>query len=386
MSIQNINWNYPTSIWFGLNRINEIQKACDELNISNPLIVTDPGILQTDIITKINSSLSVKANIFSEVQSNPTGANVEEGVKLFNDKNHDGVIAVGGGSGMDTGKGIAFMSKQERPLWDFEDIGDWWTRAKSEVIFPIIAVPTTAGTGSETGRASVFTNETSKEKKIIFHPKMLPSIVILDPDLTIPLPASLTAFTGMDALAHCLEAYSSENFHPLSQGIALEGMKIIKDNLIEAFNNGNNINARANMLATSCMGSIAFQKGLGAIHSLSHPVGAIYNTHHGLTNAVFMPDVLIRNKEKIESKMINLSRYLELPNPSFQNFLNWILELRKTLNIPHTLKELINDEANFNKMSEMAFNDPSTGSNPIALDKKDFLNLYEKSYNGTLDF
>ena len=386
MSIQNINWNYPTSIWFGLNRINEIQKACDELNISNPLIVTDPGILQTDIITKINSSLSVKANIFSEVQSNPTGANVEEGVKLFNDKNHDGVIAVGGGSGMDTGKGIAFMSKQERPLWDFEDIDDWWTRAKSEAIFPIIAVPTTAGTGSETGRASVFTNETSKEKKIIFHPKMLPSIVILDPDLTIPLPASLTAFTGMDALAHCLEAYSSENFHPLSQGIALEGMKIIKDNLIEAFNNGNNINARANMLATSCMGSIAFQKGLGAIHSLSHPVGAIYNTHHGLTNAVFMPYVLIRNKEKIENKMINLSRYLELPNPSFKNFLNWILELRKTLNIPHTLKELINDEANFNKMSEMAFNDPSTGSNPIALDKNDFLNLYEKSYHGILDF
>ena len=386
MSIQNINWNYPTSIWFGLNRINEIQKACDELNISNPLIVTDPGILQTDIITKINSSLKVKANIFSEVQSNPTGANVEEGVKLFNDKNHDGVIAVGGGSGMDTGKGIAFMSKQERPLWDFEDIDDWWTRAKSEAIFPIIAVPTTAGTGSETGRASVFTNETSKEKKIIFHPKMLPSIVILDPDLTIPLPASLTAFTGMDALAHCLEAYSSENFHPLSQGIALEGMKIIKDNLIEAFNDGKNINARANMLATSCMGSIAFQKGLGAIHSLSHPVGAIYNTHHGLTNAVFMPYVLIRNKEKIENKMINLSRYLELPNPSFKNFLNWILELRKTLNIPHTLKELINDEANFNKMSEMAFNDPSTGSNPIALDKNDFLNLYEKSYHGILDF
>ena len=386
MSIQNINWNYPTSIWFGLNRINEIQKACDELNISNPLIVTDPGILQTDIITKINSSLKVKANIFSEVQSNPTGANVEEGVKLFNDKNHDGVIAVGGGSGMDTGKGIAFMSKQERPLWDFEDIDDWWTRAKSEAIFPIIAVPTTAGTGSETGRASVFTNEISKEKKIIFHPKMLPSIVILDPDLTIPLPASLTAFTGMDALAHCLEAYSSENFHPLSQGIALEGMKIIKDNLIEAFNDGNNINARANMLATSCMGSIAFQKGLGAIHSLSHPVGAIYNTHHGLTNAVFMPYVLIRNKEKIESKMINLSRYLELPDPSFKNFLNWILELRKTLNIPHTLKELINDEANFNKMSEMAFNDPSTGSNPIALDKNDFLNLYKKSYHGILDF
>ena len=384
--MENINWNYPTTIWFGVDRIVEIQKACEELNIQKPLIVTDNGILKTNIINKLNDCLDKHASIFSDVKSNPTGKNVEDGVKVFNENKHDGVIAVGGGSGMDTGKAIAFMAKQERPIWDFEDIGDWWTRAKSEAIFPIIAVPTTAGTGSETGRASVFTNETSKEKKIIFHPKMLPSIVILDPDLTIPLPASLTAFTGMDALAHCLEAYSSENFHPLSQGIALEGMKIIKDNLIEAFNDGNNIHARANMLATSCMGSIAFQKGLGAIHSLSHPVGAIYNTHHGLTNAVFMPYVLIRNKEKIENKIINLSRYLELPNPSFKNFLNWILELRKTLNIPHTLKELINDEANFNKMSEMAFNDPSTGSNPITLNKNDFLSLYEKSYNGILDF
>ena len=298
--MENINWNYPTSIWFGLDRIKEIQKACDELKINNPLIVTDPGILKTDIIKKINSSLKNEANIFSEVQSNPTGANVEEGVKFFNKENHDGVIAVGGGSGMDTGKGIAFMSKQERPLWDFEDIDDWWTRARADVIFPIIAIPTTAGTGSETGRASVFTNELTKEKKIIFHPKMLPSKVILDPYLTVPLPPSLTAFTGMDALAHCLEAYSSEIFHPLSQGIALEGMKIIKDNLVKVFNDGNNIEARANMLVTSCMGSIAFQKGLGAIHSLSHPVGAIYNTHHGLTNAIFMPYVLKRNEKAIK--------------------------------------------------------------------------------------
>ena len=384
MNIQNINWNYPTSIWFGLNRIKEIQKACDDLNISNPLIVTDPGILQTDIITKINSSLKAKANIFSQVKSNPTGTNVEAGVKFFNENNHDGVIAVGGGSGMDTGKGIAFMSKQDRPLWDFEDIGDWWTRAKSNVIYPIIAVPTTAGTGSETGRASVFTNEDSKEKKIIFHPKMLPSVVILDPDLTIPLPPSLTAYTGMDALAHCLEAYSSENFHPLSQGIALEGMKIIKNNLIEAFNDGKNIKARANMLATSCMGSIAFQKGLGAIHSLSHPVGAIYNTHHGLTNAVFMPYVLKRNEDAIKDKITDLSKYLNLPNPSFQSFLDWIIDLRKLLNIPHTLNDLIHEDSKLEVMSEMAFNDPSTASNPIKLEKNDFLNLYKNSFAGLL--
>ena len=384
MNIQNINWNYPTSIWFGLNRIREIQKACNDLNIKNPLIVTDPGLLQTDIINKINNSLNQSTEIYSNVQSNPTGQNVEEGVMQFNQNNHDGVIAVGGGSGMDTGKGIAFMSKQERPLWDFEDIGDWWTRAKSEVIFPVIAVPTTAGTGSETGRAAVFTNEVTKQKKIIFHPKMLPSIVILDPDLTIPLPSSLTAFTGMDALAHCLEAYSSDIFHPLSQGIAIEGMKIIKDNLIEVYKDGNNINARANMLATSSMGSIAFQKGLGAIHSLSHPIGAIYNTHHGLTNAVFMPYVLLRNKEAIENKIVDLSRYLNLSNPSFNSFLDWILDLRKLLSIPHTLKELIDDNSNFKKMSVMALNDPSTGSNPIKLNENDFLKLYQNSFEGIL--
>ena len=384
MEIQNTNWNYPTAMWFGLNRITDIQKACDNLNIKNPLIVTDPGILQTDIINKINNSLNQSADIFSNVQSNPTGQNVEEGVKQFNQNGHDGVIAVGGGSGMDTGKGIAFMSKQERPLWDFEDIGDWWTRANSEVIFPIIAVPTTAGTGSETGRASVFTNEDTKEKKIIFHPKMLPSIVILDPDLTIPLPPTLTAFTGMDALAHCLEAYSSHIFHPLSQGIALEGMKIIKDNLVEVYKDGNNIKARANMLATSSMGSIAFQKGLGAIHSLSHPIGALYNTHHGLTNAVFMPYVLVRNKESIQNKILDLSRYLNLPNPSFNSFLDWVLDLRKSLSIPHTLKELIEDDSNFEKMSVMALNDPSTASNPIKLYEKDFLKLYQNSYEGIL--
>ena len=379
-----MNWNYPTTIWFGNQRINEIQKACESLNIRKPLIVTDPGILKTNIIEKINSSLVNKSNIFSEVQSNPTGNNVELGVSYFNSNSHDGVIAVGGGSGMDVGKGIAFMAGQDRPLWDFEDIGDYWTRANSEAIKPIIAVPTTAGTGSETGRAGVYTNEETKEKKIIFHPKMLPSIVILDPELTVPLPKSLTAFTGMDALAHCLESYCSNFFHPFSQGIALEGMFIVKNNLINAYHDGSNLDARGNMLAASSMGSIAFQKGLGAIHSLSHPVGAIYNTHHGLTNAVFMPYVLKRNKKVIEEKIISLSRYLNLEDQTFEGFMSWLLHLRKELLIPHTLKELIKEDSKFEEMSKMAKDDPSTGGNPIPLEINDFYNLYKDSYSGTL--
>jgi len=384
MNIQNINWNYPTPIWFGPGRIKEIQKACDELNILNPLIVTDPGILKTDIITKLNNSLKAKAKIYSEVQGNPTGKNVEDGVDFFNSFQNDGVIAVGGGSGMDTGKGIAFMAKQTRVLWDFEDIGDYWTRANSDAIFPIIAVPTTAGTGSETGRAAVFTNEETKQKKIIFHPKMLPSTVILDPELTLPLPSHLTAYTGMDALAHCLEAYCSNLFHPLSQGIALEGISIIKKYLQRSFSNGDDIEARGNMLAASSMGSIAFQKGLGAIHSLSHPVGALYNTHHGLTNAVFMPYVIKKNREVIEDKLIALSRYIELSNQSFDGFMDWILNLREFLKIPHTLKELIQEDTRLEEMSDMALIDPSTGGNPIDLNKSDFLQLYQDSFKGIL--
>jgi len=379
-----MNWNYPTTIWFGDKRINEIQKACESLNIHKPLIVTDPGILKTNIIEKINASLTDKANIFSDVQSNPTGKNVELGVSYFNSNTHDGVIAVGGGSGMDVGKGIAFMAGQDRPLWDFEDIGDYWTRANSEAIKPIIAVPTTAGTGSETGRAGVYTNEETKEKKIIFHPKMLPSIVILDPELTVPLPKSLTAFTGMDALAHCVESYCSNFFHPFSQGIALEGMFIVKNNLIKAYHDGSNLDARGSMLAASSMGSIAFQKGLGAIHSLSHPVGAIYNTHHGLTNAVSMPYVLKRNKKVIEEKIISLSRYLNLDDQTFEGFMSWILYLREELSIPHTLKELIEDDSKFEEMSKMAKDDPSTGGNPIPLEINDFYNLYKDSYSGIL--
>ena len=382
--MKDMNWNYPTPIWFGLNRVKEIQKASDDLQINNPLIVTDPGIQKTDIIDKINSLLNNKASIYSDVQGNPTGQNVMNGVKQFNDGNHDGVIAVGGGSGMDTGKGIAFMSGQSRPLWDFEDIGDYWTRANSEKIKPIIAIPTTAGTGSETGRAAVFTKEETHEKKIIFHPKMLPSIVILDPYLTIALPSHLTAFTGMDALAHCLEAYCSPFFHPLSQGIAIEGISIIHKYLLTAFSDGNNIEARGNMLVASSMGSTAFQKGLGAIHSLSHPVGAIYNTHHGLTNAVFMPYVLIKNKDAIENRIESLARYINLPDPNFDGFIKWILDLRNKLAVPHTLKELIKDDEKFEEMSVMAFNDPSTGGNPIQLTDKDFLQLYRDAYNGKL--
>ena len=377
----NINWNYPTTIWFGNKRINDLDLACNQLNIKNPLVVTDPILEKMPMINKIIENLKQKGlntNIFSNLKPNPVGSNVIDGVKFFNSNNCDGVVAIGGGSGLDSGKGIAFMASQDRPLWDFEDIGDYWKRANPDMIKPIIAVPTTAGTGSETGRAGVFINEEKAEKKIIFHPKMLPSIVILDPELTLNLP------TGMDALTHNLEAFCSPHFHPMAEGIALEGLRIIKEYLPKVVNDGKNLTARGYMLVASSMGSTAFQKGLGAIHSLSHPISAIYDTHHGLTNAVFMPYVLIKNREIIEEKIILLSKYMGLKNYSFESFIKWILEIRSELDIPNTTKEINIDPNDFEKLSKMALADPSTASNPLKLNEEDFLKLYKDSYYGNL--
>ena len=274
--MQNMNWNYPTTIWFGENRYKDIQEACNSINIQNPLIVTDPGLLNTDLIEKLNKSLKSQTKIYSNVQGNPTGSNVTNGVKVLKEGDHDGVIAIGGGSAMDVGKGIAFLAHQTKPLWDFEDIGDLWMEADSKSILPIIALPSTAGTGSEVGRAAVFLNEETKKKKIIFHPKMLPQIAILDPILSLGLPKNVTAGSGMDALAHCIEAFSSPFYHPMAEGTAVEGIRLVKENLLEVYNDGENVKARANMLVASMMGAAAFQKGLGAIHSVTHPVNSLY--------------------------------------------------------------------------------------------------------------
>ena len=337
-----------------------------------------------EIIKDLNQK-SLSINIFSNVKGNPVGSNVSEGVEAYKKGNHDGVIAFGGGSGLDVGKAVAFMSVQSRPIWDFEDIGDYWTRANSDGIAPIIAVPTTAGTGSETGRASAIVNEQTGVKKIIFHPKILPSIVILDPVLTVGLPSKLTAATGMDALAHNLEAFCAPGFHPMADGIALEGMNLIKKWLIIAVKDGKNLEARSNMLVAASMGSTAFQKGLGAIHSLSHPVNSLFNVHHGLSNAIFMPYVLTYNKKEIEHKIIKLSKHLELKEKTFDCFLNWILELRIELKIPHKLSEVAKiTTGDLSKLSLMALEDPSTSGNPKKLQLKDMKIMYEHSLNGEL--
>jgi len=380
------NWNYPTTVWVGKNRIDDLASACENLNIKNPLLVTDKDLIELPFIKNILASLKKKFSqlrVFSNFSGNPIGENVEEGVEIFKKNNNDGVITIGGGSALDVGKAIAFMSAQTRPIWDFEDIGDYWKRANNN-ISPIIAIPTTAGTGSETGRASAIINKKTGVKKIIFHPKFLPSIVILDPMLTVDLSPRLTAATGMDALAHNLEAFCAPGFHPMADGIALEGIKLIKTSLITAFNDGRNIEARQNLLAASSMGSTAFQKGLGAIHSLSHPVNSKFNMHHGLSNAIFMPYVLTFNKKFIEKRISTISSFIGLEN-NFKSFLDWIITLRKELKIPHKLSELIQINSDqIEELSQMALEDPSTATNPSKLKKEDFKKMYEYSIEGKL--
>ena len=381
------NWNYPTTIWVGENRCKDLNIACENLHIINPLFVTDKDLINLPMVKSIISNLKKKfhkLSLFSNFSGNPIGENVDEGVKVFNENKCDGIIAFGGGSGLDVGKAIAFMSGQSRPIWDFEDIGDYWARADESKILPIIAVPTTAGTGSETGRASAIINKQTGIKKIIFHPKMLPSIVILDPVLTVDLSPRLTAATGMDALAHNLEAFCAPGFHPMADGIAIEGMKLIKESLLVAVRNGKDLKARIDLLAAASMGSTAFQKGLGAIHSLSHPVNAQFNIHHGLSNAIFMPYVLTFNKNVIENKIITICDYLNLKK-NFQSFLDWILDLRKKLNIPHKLSDVVDiKKIDLEKLSKMAFEDPSTGGNPKKITIDDMKILYEHSISGKL--
>ena len=385
--MSNYNWNYPTTIWVGKDRIKDLYLACSNLKIQNPLFVPDKDLINLPMVKEVISKIKNRIDnivVFSDFSGNPFGENVEEGVKEFKKNNCDGVIAFGGGSGLDVGKAIAFMSAQTRPIWDFEDIGDYWKRANNENIPPIIAIPTTAGTGSETGRASAIINKETGVKKIIFHPKFLPSIVILDPILTKDLSPRLTGATGMDALAHNLEAFCAPGFHPMADGIAIEGMKLIKKSLLNAVHNGNDLDARSDLLAAASMGSTAFQKGLGAIHSLSHPLNAKFNIHHGLSNAIFMPYVLTFNREAIEERIISICDYLNL-SKSFNSFLEWILDLRKELEIPHKLSDVIDiNKLDIDELSEMALNDPSTVSNPKTLTISDMKIIYKNSISGEL--
>jgi alcohol dehydrogenase class IV len=384
MSAPTANWSYPTAVRFGAGRIKELAEACRAAGIKRPLLVTDAGLAKLLITAKAIGLLKeagLPVAVFSDVQSNPVESNVEAGIAAFRAGGHDGVVAFGGGSGLDTGKVIAFMAGQSRPLWDFEDIGDWWTRADADRIAPVVAVPTTAGTGSEVGRAGVITQEATHTKKVIFHPKMMPRVVICDPELTAGMPPVITTGTGMDALAHCLEAYCAPSYHPMAEGIAVEGMRLIFANLPKAVANGNDLEARAHMMSAAAMGAAAFQKGLGAVHALSHPVGALYNTHHGMTNGVFMPYVLVFNREAIESKIVRLAGFLEIKG-GFDGFLAAVLDLRKRTGVPHDLGGLKVDASKVETIVEMAVVDPTAGGNPIPLTKEGGRKLFEAALSG----
>jgi len=373
------NWSYPTAIRFGAGRIAEIAEACIATGIQKPLLVTDRGLAGMEITSRTLDLLEgagLGRAMFSDVDPNPNETNLAEGLAVLREGGFDGVIAFGGGSGLDLAKVLAFMAGQSRPVWDFEDIGDWWTRADADAILPIIAVPTTAGTGSEVGRAGVITNTESHEKKIIFHPKMLPSVVICDPELTVGMPKAITAGTGLDAFAHCVEAYSSPHYHPMSQGIALEGMRLVKDYLPRAYADGADIEARAQMMSAAAMGATAFQKGLGAIHALSHPVGAWHHTHHGTTNAVFMPAVLQFNRAAIEQRFGLAAAYMGIEG-GFDGFCAFVDDLNARLGIPKTLTDLGVTDPDLDTLTHAALADPSVGGNPVGMDYNNTRRLLE---------
>ncbi len=373
------NWSYPTAIKFGAGRIRELPEACAAAGIKRPLLVTDKGLADLPITTAtldILDAAGLGRGLFSDVDPNPNEMNLEAGVAAYNAGGHDGVIAFGGGSGLDLGKMVAFMCGQSRPVWDFEDIGDWWTRADADAIAPIIAVPTTAGTGSEVGRASVITNSQTHAKKIIFHPKVLPTVVICDPELTVGMPKFITAGTGLDAFAHCVEAFSSQHYHPMSQGIALEGMRLVKDYLPRAYADGTDIEARAQMMSAAAMGATAFQKGLGAIHAMSHPIGAVFNTHHGTTNAVCMPAVLDFNAPAIADRFQLAASYLGIDG-GFDGFRAFVQQFNDSLGIPRKLSDLGVTEASIPELVKGAIIDPSCGGNPIELTEDNLTALFK---------
>ena len=386
MTIPHRNFNYPTAVKFGAGRIKELADHCKALGIRRPLLVTDPGLAATAMVVDIVKNLKaadLPVQVFSEVRPNPVEANVLAGVKAYKAGMHDGVIAFGGGSGLDIGKMIALMHGQSISVFDLEDVDDWWTRADASKISPIIAVPTTAGTGSEVGRAGVVTHPVSHEKKIIFHPAIMPKVVILDPELTVGLPAKLTAATGMDALAHCIEAYSAPFYHPMAKGIALEGMMLVKENLSKAVKKPTDLDARGNMLVASTMGATAFQRGLGAVHALSHPFGGLYDAHHGMLNGIILPYVLKANRKKIEKDIERAAAYLGIKG-GFDGFMKWILALRKEVGIPHKLADIGIDVKRLDEIAKMAVKDPSAGGNPIALTEKQYKALAKKCVEGAL--
>lgn len=381
------NWNYPTNVRVGAGRVSELAGLCQSMGMSAPLVITDPGLaalpMFEKVIGEINSA-GLRCGVFSGIKANPTGENVDEGTTYYRHHDHDGVIAFGGGSALDAAKAVALMAGQDRPVWDFEDVGDNWLRVNVEAMAPVVAVPTTAGTGSEVGRASVITDADKHIKKIIFHPNMLPAQVILDPELTVGLPAPITAATGMDALSHNLEALCSPFYHPMAEGIAVEGIRLVQEFLPRAVADGGDIEARTQMLVCSSMGATAFQKGLGGMHALAHPLGALYDAHHGMLNAILMPYVLQANRAEIEARIDRLTHYMGLEKTGFEGFLGWVLALRKQLGIPHTLADIGIDAVQAERVGEMAVEDPSAGGNPVSFDAGQYQQIFIDAVAGNL--
>ena len=381
----NNDWHYPTSIRAGAGRAAELADACRVTGIKRPLLITDRFLGSTDMIRSAVEDCRQQlghCGLFDRVKGNPTGTNVADGLEAYKAGDHDGVIAFGGGSALDAAKAVALMSGQTRPLWDFEDIGQNHLRANPLGIAPVIALPTTAGTGSEVGRASVITDEQARVKRTILHIRMMPRIAILDANLTLDLPTHLTAATGADALTHCMESWCSLAWHPMAEAVSVKGMQMIKAYLPRVVADGQDLEARQQMLVASSLGAAAFQRGLGGVHAIAQSLGALYDQHHGLLNAILLPYVLEANRSALLPQMDDLAVYLRLPTPGFSGVMDWVLSLREQIGIPHTLADIGIHDQDAELVGQMAFADGCSHTNPIRHSAEAYAGVFRRAVRG----
>jgi alcohol dehydrogenase class IV len=370
-------YNFPTTIRFGAGSNNELPDYLVKNNLSRPLVVTDTIVAQLPFFKKIVESLKAKnisVEVFSDIHKNPVKSDVYKGTDVFDGTKRDSIIGIGGGAAIDVARAILLRINHREDLFKYDDLIGGDVFVTNEVPH-FITIPTTAGTGSEVGRSAIIADDVTHQKKILFSPKLLAKIIFADPLLTMELPSFITAATGMDALTHNMEAYIAKMPHPLCEGIALEGISLIHQSLETAVNKPD-LESRSKMLIASLMGAIAFQKGLGVVHSLAHPLSSLLDTHHGLANAVNIPYGMEFNIEGFENKFKRIASTLELKEQSGKAVVDYLFELNSKINIPHKLSAIGVKPEHVETLADLAIADFAHPNNPKPVSREDFKQLY----------
>ena len=378
-----LQYNFPTTIRFGAEASNELPDYLQKNNLLKPLIVTDPVVVQLDFFKKIIASLqkkNISAEIFHDIHKNPVKSDVYKGTDVYDATDRDSIVGIGGGVALDVARAICLRINHREDLFKYDDLigGDVFV---TNDVPHFVTIPTTAGTGSEVGRSAIIADDITHQKKILFSPKLLAKIVFADPLLTMDLPPFVTAATGMDALTHNMEAYLAKMHHPMCEGIALEGIYLISQSLERAVNKPD-LESRSNMLIASLMGAVAFQKGLGVVHSLAHPLSALLDTHHGLANAVNIPYGMEFNIAGCEEKFKRIALTLGLKKQTGEAVVDYLFDLNSKINIPHKLSEIGVKPEHIETLADLAIADFAYPNNPKPVSREDFRELYLKALRG----